>query len=272
MEQSDTNIEVAKVTEANEFNSGQPQVINSSSDSKDQVENGNIPLSTEETASSDLQAQEKAGKFVSDTNTSSSKIGTLIQAESTLGQNLQEHDSGQGEEEEEEAGEEEEEDTFNEGLLPIPCHTGKNIQRKPLQEPKDVDQIRRGSVMMALPSNFGKNVPLGKGVSGSILPGFDPRDDDIPSDPKILNACKRQGIEPKELVLQDYDDFKDSMCNVPLHVVKIRYRHHKKCVKDLLTIVSDDMKANESREVMVQLAEKNRKLQNDSVQRLYQDF
>ena len=71
---------------------------------------------------------------------------------------------------------------------------------------------------------------------------------------KMLANAK--GIEPKELVLQDYDDFKDSMCNVPLHVVKIRYRHHKKCVKDLLTIVSDDMKANESREVMVQLAEK----------------
>ena len=72
-------------------------------------------------------------------------------------------------------------------------------------------------------------------------------------------------------MLQDYDDFKDSMCNTS-HVVKIRYRHHKKCVKDLLTIVSDDMKANESREVMVQLAEKNRKLQKDSVQKLYKIF
>ena len=42
--------------------------------------------------------------------------------------------------------------------------------------------------------------------------------------------------------------------------------------KDLLTIVSDDMKANESREVMVQLAEKNRKLQNDSVQKALPTF
>ena len=86
MEQSDTNIDVAKVTEANEFNSGQPQVINSSSDSKDQVENGNIPLSTETTVSNDSQAQKKADKFVSDIKRSSSmKTGTRIQVTSTLG-------------------------------------------------------------------------------------------------------------------------------------------------------------------------------------------
>ena len=161
MEQSDTSIDVAKITEAKELNSEQSEVINSSCDSKDQVENGKIPVSTEAiTTPNDLQAQENVDNFISDANTSSSKPGNSIQAESTIRKKLQKNDLAQDEEEEEE--EEDEEDTFNEGLLPVPRHIGKDVERKPLQEPKSVDQIRRGSVMMALPSNFGKDTPLSK--------------------------------------------------------------------------------------------------------------
>ena len=132
-----------------------------------------------------MQAQEKADKFVSDIKSSSSKPGDAYTSGKYNSAKFCDTDSGQDEEEkEEEEEEDDDEDTFNEGLLPVPRHIGKDIQRKPLQEPKSVDQIRRGSVMMALPSNFGKNMPLGKGDIGSILPGFDPRYDDIPSDTK----------------------------------------------------------------------------------------
>ena len=66
----------------------------------------------------------------------------------------------------------------------------------------------------------------GKGDIGSILPGFDPRDDDIPSDPKFLILANIKVLNQKSLcyritMISRFD------VNVPLHVVKIRYRHHK---------------------------------------------
>ena len=186
MEQSDTSIDVAKITEAKEFNYEQSEVINSSCDSKDQVENGKIPVSTEAiTTPNDLQAQENVDNFISDANTSSSKPGNSIQAESTIRQNLQKNDLAQDEEEEEE--EEDEEDTFNEGLLPVPR---AKMERKPLQEPKSVDQIQ----MMALPSNFA----LSKGDIGSILPGRG----------TTMYCQTRKFLNAKVLPLDDYDDFK----------------------------------------------------------------
>ena len=63
----------------------------------------------------------------------------------------------------------------------------KNVQN----QNQKVEQIRRGSVMMSLPTNLAQQLQSKKtnmDDMSSIIPGFDPTSEQEPTNPKILNV------------------------------------------------------------------------------------
>lgn len=59
-----------------------------------------------------------------------------------------------------------------------------------------------------------------------------------------MEACRRQGIEPKELILKTYKDFKKSLGveanSLPKHIIEMRYEHYEQGRKDKIQILIEE--------------------------------
>ena len=127
--------------------------------------------------------------------------------------------------------------------LPAEPYQHSEVILKPSNNPGTTSPkpARRGSVMMSIPVYRVHNAKVN---FGHIVPGFDPALGEEPTDPHVLLACKRQGVLPKELLLKDFEEFRGIRGEVPVHIAKIRFKHHKDLLEDLLTLVKDDMGAH----------------------------
>jgi hypothetical protein len=97
---------------------------------------------------------------------------------------------------------------------------------------------RRGSVMMAMASTSSMTAKFN---GWNIIDNFDPRSGVPPKETAILNACKCQGILPSELVLKTFGEFRGQRGEIPIHIAKIRFEHHKNTLKELLLLVRNEL-------------------------------
>ena len=59
--------------------------------------------------------------------------------------------------------------------------------------------------------------------------------------PRSLDACKRQGIDPSELLYLNMDEFKTTLneINVDKDLLRLRWEHHEEKRKEKLRVVNE---------------------------------
>ena len=59
--------------------------------------------------------------------------------------------------------------------------------------------------------------------------------------PRSVDACKRQGIDPKELLYMSFEDYQNKIKDKKLEkeLVRLRWEHHEKKRKEKLRVLTE---------------------------------